>query len=109
MDLVCRFEFWGPGFGFWAPVYCCGGQGVGFTWLSVASVQDLGRRVSNFGFRVPGFGLRFSGVGVSHSGDNPGANLESIAQGCHPILVAFAWKLTKETINLSLGCLQGGM
>ena len=27
---------------------------------------------------------------------------------CHPILVAFVWKLTKETINLPLCCLQGG-
>ena len=24
------------------------------------------------------------------------------------ILVAFVWELTKETIDLSLGCLQGG-
>ena len=27
---------------------------------------------------------------------------------CHPILVAFAWELTNETIYLPLGCLQGG-
>jgi len=26
-----------------------------------------------------------------------------------PNLVAFAWDLTKETINLPLGCLQGGV
>jgi len=41
-------------------------------------------------------------------GGNPGANLKSIAHRCHPILVAFVWKLTKETIELHLGCLQGG-
>ena len=28
---------------------------------------------------------------------------------CHPILVAFVWESTRETINLPLGCLQGGM
>jgi len=27
---------------------------------------------------------------------------------CHPMLVAFVWNLTKETIVLPLGCLQGG-
>ena len=42
------------------------------------------------------------------SGGNPGANLMSISHRCHPILVAFAWELTKQTINLPLGCLQGG-
>ena len=40
--------------------------------------------------------------------DNPGANLKSISHICHPILVAFVWELTKETIDLPLGCLQGG-
>ena len=38
-----------------------------------------------------------------------GANLKSISHRCHPILVAFVWKLTKETIVLPLGCLQGGL
>ena len=37
-----------------------------------------------------------------------GANLKSISHRCHPILVAFAWELTEETIDLPLGCLQGG-
>ena len=32
----------------------------------------------------------------------------SIFHRCHPILVAFEWELTKETIHLPLGCLQGG-
>ena len=43
-----------------------------------------------------------------HPGGNPGANLKSISHRCHPILVAFVWELTKETIYLPLGCLQGG-
>ena len=38
-------------------------------------------------------------------GGNPGANLKSISHRCHPILVAFAWELPEETINLPLGCL----
>ena len=38
-----------------------------------------------------------------------GANLKSISHRCHPILVAFVWELTKETFNLPLGCLQGGV
>ena len=45
----------------------------------------------------------------SHPGGNPGANLKSISHRCHPILVEFVWKLTKETIDLPLGCLQGGL
>jgi len=36
------------------------------------------------------------------------ANLKPISQRCHPTLVAFAWELTKETLDLPLGCLQGG-
>ena len=39
-------------------------------------------------------------------GGNPGANLKSISPRCHPILVAFVWELTKETIDLHLDCLQ---
>ena len=39
---------------------------------------------------------------------NSAVNLESISHSCHPILVAFEWKLTEETINFCLGCLQGG-
>ena len=44
-----------------------------------------------------------------HPGGNPGANLRSISHRCHPILVAFVWELTKGTIHLPLGCLQGGV
>ena len=36
----------------------------------------------------------------SHPGGNPGANLKSISHRCQPILVAFVWELTKETIYL---------
>jgi len=45
---------------------------------------------------------------VCHPGGNPGAKLKSISHRCHPILVAVVWELTKETIELPLGCLQGG-
>jgi len=45
----------------------------------------------------------------SHPGGNPRANLKSIPHRCHPILVAFVWELTKETIDFPLGCLQGGI
>jgi len=44
-----------------------------------------------------------------HPGGNPEANLKSISHRCHPILVVFVWELTKETIGLPLGCLQGGL
>jgi len=37
-------------------------------------------------------------------GCNPGANLKSISHRCHPILVAFVWKLARETIELQGGC-----
>ena len=50
----------------------------------------------------------FKSVLGSYPGGNPGANLESISHRCHPILVACAWGLTKETINLPLGSLQDG-
>ena len=43
-----------------------------------------------------------------HPGGSPGADLKSISHRCHPILVAFVWELTQETIHLPLGCLQGG-
>ena len=43
-----------------------------------------------------------------HPEGNPGENLKSFSHRCHPILVAFVWELTEETIDLPLGCLQGG-
>ena len=36
------------------------------------------------------------------------ANLKSISHRFHLFELAFVWELTKETINLLLGCLQGG-
>ena len=44
-----------------------------------------------------------------HPGGNPGGNLKSISQKCYLREVAFEWELTKETIHLPLGCLQGGV
>ena len=43
------------------------------------------------------------------SSPHPGANLKSISHRCHPILEAFVWELTEETIDLPRGCLQGGL
>ena len=43
-----------------------------------------------------------------HTGGNPGTNLKSISHRCYLFEVAFVWELTKETIHLPLGCLQGG-
>ena len=40
-----------------------------------------------------------------HRGGNPGENLKSIS---HLREVEFVWELTKETIYLPMGCLQGG-
>ena len=60
------------------------------------------------GHRQPQGPARLCNRVESHPGGNPGANLESISHRCHPILVAFVWELTKETIHLPLGCLQGG-
>ena len=44
--------------------------------------------------------------------DHPGvelkANIKSISHRCHQFEVALVWELTKETIHLPLGCLQGG-
>ena len=42
-------------------------------------------------------------------GGNPGGNLKSISPRCYLFEVAFVWELTKETIVLPLGCLQGGV
>ena len=47
-------------------------------------------------------------LGSSHPGGNPVANLKSISHRCYLFEVAFVWELTEETIDLPLGCLQGG-
>ena len=43
-----------------------------------------------------------------HPGGNPGANLKSNSHKYYLEEVANVWELTKETIHLPLGCLQGG-
>ena len=48
-------------------------------------------------------------VVLSHPGGNPGTNIKSIFHTCYLREVAFEWELTKETIDLPLGCLQGGL
>ena len=47
--------------------------------------------------------------GHYHPGGNPVANLKSISHRCYLQEEAFEWRLTKETIDLPLGCLQGGI
>jgi len=42
-----------------------------------------------------------------HPGVELRANLKSISHKCHLYEVVFVWELTKETIHLPLGCLQG--
>ena len=51
--------------------------------------------------------MRAQELDRSHPGGRPGANLKSISHKCDLREVAFAWELTKETIHLPLGCLQG--
>ena len=43
-----------------------------------------------------------------HPGVELRANRKSISHRCHLFEVAFVWELTKETIYLPLGCIQGG-
>ena len=43
-----------------------------------------------------------------HPGVDLRANLESISHKCNLFEVAFLLELTRETIHLPLGCLQGG-
>ena len=51
---------------------------------------------------------QLSGLVGSHPGVELRANLKSISHRCYLFEVAFVWELTKETIDLPLGCLQGG-
>ena len=56
--------------------------------------------------------LRAGGLALSqsiHPEVELRANLKSISHRCHLFEVAFVWELTKETIHLPLGCLQGGL
>jgi hypothetical protein len=45
----------------------------------------------------------------NHPGGNPRENLKSISRRSYFREVALEWELTKETIYLPLGCLQGGL
>ena len=53
-------------------------------------------------------GVSALGQVSNHPGVELRANLKSISHRCHLFEVAFVWELTKETIHLPLGCLQGG-
>jgi len=46
---------------------------------------------------------------VLHPGGNPGGNRKSISHRCYLFEVAFVWESTNDTIDLLLGCLQGGV
>ena len=46
---------------------------------------------------------------LTHPGVELRENLESISHRCYLREVAFVWELTKETIFLPPGCLQGGL
>ena len=71
-----------------------------------AWAYQLGDRRSFFFTKLKG--LYHTARRSIHPEGNSGANLESISHRCHPILVACVWELTKQTIDLPLGCLQGG-
>ena len=45
---------------------------------------------------------------ITHAVVEMRANLRSISHRCRLFEVAFVWELTKETIHLPMGCLQGG-
>ena len=46
---------------------------------------------------------------LSPPGGKPWANLEFISHLCCLFEDVFVWRLTKETMHLPLGCLQGGV
>jgi len=58
-------------------------------------VRDAGREAPLGSSHHPGVDLR--------------ANLKSISHRCHLFERACVWELTKETIHLPMGCLQGGL
>ena len=69
---------------------------------------DFCREVSAFERPLVLFGRGGGGdeSSLRHPGGT-GENLKSISHRCYLFEVAFVWELTKETIELPLGCLQG--
>ena len=49
------------------------------------------------------------GTPPSHPEVELRANLRSVSHKCLLFEVAFVWEMTKETIRLPMGCLQGGL
>ena len=110
------------GFGFWIEGLRLRVSGLGFgvSGIRIPRFRISGFRVSGQGSKVKGlrFGVasprgrrpaaRPTGMFTNHPRGNSGANLQSISHRCYLQEVAFEWELTKETIYLSLGCLQGG-
>ena len=84
------------------PLICTGAR-----WSPATCGAHQGARKRRF---APALRAGWAAPGATylHPGGNPGENLKSISHRCHPILVAFVWELTKETIYLPMGCLQGG-
>ena len=73
-------------------------------WKCVTSKFEIGPPILYQG----GDGGRPEPTWHSHPGVELRANLKSISHRCHLFEVAFIWELTQETIDLPLGCLQGG-
>ena len=73
---------------------------MGLLWdLEVARVQEEPKKGAEAQARYPTLEAT-QGQILSQS--------PTVFHRCHPILVAFVWESTKETINLPRGCLQGG-
>jgi len=71
-------------------------------------VTPISRERASACARVPLLRPLTSAPAQNHPGVELRANLKSISHRCHLFEVAFVWELTKETIHLPLGCLQGG-
>jgi len=84
-----------------------GGQAIGCAGFGqiAGSVDDLGEGSCE---RSSDALSCFAEGSCRRPGGNPGANLKSISHRCYLFEVACVWELTKETIHLPLGCLQGG-
>ena len=77
-------------------------SGTAHLWaVSLASLEPVGS--------VPAHDRQVPFFSSFHPGGNPGENLRSTSHRCYLREVACEWELTKETIYLPLGCLQGGL